>query len=198
MKGKLFLPAMLVAAFSTIVAAKGAAAEVIVGIRGGVDVVPSSQYSNQPETVSGDLFVRFFPAPSLAVEATVGYRSASYSQSNGLGSSSFSITQVPLMAGAAWVFSPGQSFRPRIGAGLAVLPTRTKSTTSLAPGHEESFETSPTVLGGYAEGGVQAQIYENLTGEASFRYVLNPVPKESGRPSSQNYYTALFGFSARF
>ncbi len=178
--------------------ASAAESPVVVGIRGGVDVVAASQYTNQPESVTGDLFVRFFPGPSVAVEATVGYRSASYDQASGLSSSSFSIRQVPIMAGAAWVFLPGQAFRPRLGAGIAVLPTRTKSTTSLSPGREETFETSSTVIGGYVEGGLQAPIQEKLMAEVSFRYVLNPVPQESGKPSSQNYFSALFGLSARF
>jgi hypothetical protein len=189
---------LFVAALSAVAPASAAAGEVTVGIRGGVDGAIASQSSSQPESVSGDLFVRIFPAPSLAMEATVGYRSASSTRGSGPGSTSFSITQVPVMAGAAWVFSPGSAFRHRIGAGLAVLPTKTRSTTTLAPGREESFETSSTVLGGYAEAGLQARMYENLTGEASLRYVLNPIPQETGRPSSQNYVTAFFGFSARF
>lgn len=179
-------------------AAIAAESPIVVGLRGGVETVAASKYSNQPEGTAGDLFVRLFLNRSVAVEAAAGYRSTSYRQAERGTPTSFSMTQVPLTAGAAWVFSPGQTFRPRLGAGIAVLLTKTKATTTLLPNREEAVETSTTVVGGYAEGGAQLPIYENLTADVLFRFVLNPVPLESDRPSSQNYFSALFGLSARF
>jgi hypothetical protein len=170
----------------------------VVGVRGGMDVVQGAGSSKQPDTGTVEVFVAWSFTDSFSVEASAGYRDSTYTDSAGGRTASFSLTQYPILAGPVWTLLPKAFFSVRLSAGVAFLPTRTAWTESGIGEHGTILETSSTVVGGFAGVASRVAVLENLFADIGFRYVLNPVPSESGRPTTQNYFSAMVAFSSRF
>ena len=169
-----------------------------IGIRGGVEIVAASEYQNQPDSPAVELFVRWSFSPSLSAEVSAGYRKSSFTQVQGGQTTAFSLTQMPILAGAAWNLLPAGPIAIRAGAGAAIFPSRTTWTQAAPGGREERVEMTTTGFGGYAGLTSEMALFDNLFVDVGVRFFWNPLPAETGRPTTQNYFSVAAGFSSRF
>ena len=168
----------------------------VLGIVGGIDLSGTAQL--QPATASGEIFGRLFLGRNLALEASVGTRHSTYTDTSSTLTTTFDVRQTPVALGATWVFQAGQDFRLRAGGGAVISSTRTTATATLVPSPPETIQTSSTVVGPYVAFGAQLPLVDKVTLEVLLRYVWNPIPASTGRPTGQDYFWGMFGLSLPF
>lgn len=176
-------------------AARAADPRLYVGAHLSVDILTAEAYANQSATAAGDLFVRWAAGRNVALEASVGYRRSSASETRNGVSNGFTLKQVPVSVGAAWLFFAGQEFRPWIGAGAVVAPSESTATAAVFPSPETTRSISETVLGGYGELGARLPLVDRLLLDVRARWVYNPVPSSMAAPAAQDYLWGSVGLT---
>ena len=169
----------------------------LVGARVGVEVTSESTY---PTSLVPEIFARFFPASSVAVEVGLGYRYNKYYYGGGAYGNDYSITQVPLTIGAHFVPAATGAFSTSLGVGIHVALTRDAYSTYSGyppPARYSSGERTLVVLGAFGQLGIQVSLGRALFGDLTARYVINPVTSGIGYPQNQDYCRVQLGLGAK-
>ena len=147
---------------------------------------------------AGEVFGRLFVSAPVAIEISAGYRHFTLDNYGGRYSSSYTLTQYPLLVGASYVVAPGASLRPFLGAGFMLALSKSSFSSYLYPGPAISSSNSSVVLGAFAKAGLQVALGRTLALDSDVRYVFNPVPSNSGAPTAQHYASGQLGLAATF
>jgi hypothetical protein len=188
---------MFIGVLSTRPAVAAEGPDTLAGARATAEVgIPLSDES--VSDFSGEVFARFFVSRSVALELSVGRRHVSAVRPGGSSSSSYVLTQYPVLLGPSYVFAPESRFRPRVAAGLLLGPYSTSFSSFAFPGPVVTGSKTTMAVGAFGGVGFQLPLHRALYLDGGAQIVYDPVSSPEIPSRGLSYLSASLGLAWSF